>query len=77
MEVVKEFVVKGYANANFDTNLDDSEQQIGFVQQSSYLEQLQVARGSYILQDDIEICKAHTDLNVADPLTKTSLVSIT
>ena len=25
MEVVKEFVVKGYADANFDTNLDDSE----------------------------------------------------
>ena len=24
MEVVKEFVVKGYTDANFDTNLDDS-----------------------------------------------------
>ena len=24
MEVVKEFVVKGYVNANFDTNPDDS-----------------------------------------------------
>ena len=24
MEVIKEFVVKGYADANFDTNLDDS-----------------------------------------------------
>ena len=26
---------------------------------------------------DIEICKIHTDLNVADPLTDTSLISIT
>ena len=26
---------------------------------------------------DIEICKVHTDLNVADPLTKTSLTSKT
>ena len=25
MEVVKEFVVKGYVDANFDTNPDDSE----------------------------------------------------
>ena len=31
MEVVKEFVVKGYADADFDTNLDDSEQLTGFV----------------------------------------------
>ena len=25
MEVVKEFIVKGYVDANFDTNPDDSE----------------------------------------------------
>ena len=25
MEVVKEFIIKGYADANFDTNLDDFE----------------------------------------------------
>ena len=27
------------------------------------------------LQYDLEICEVHTDLNVADPLTKTSLTS--
>ena len=29
------------------------------------------------LQYDLEICEVHTDLNVADPLTKTSLTSKT
>ena len=31
----------------------------------------------YIKDGDIELCKSHTDLNVADPLTKTSLISKT
>ena len=31
MEVVKEFVVKGYVNASFDTDLDDSESQSGYI----------------------------------------------
>ena len=65
MEVVKEFVVKGYANANFDTNLDYSEL---FGIAPNKARQLH-------LGDDIEICKAHTDLKGSDPLTKTSLTS--
>ena len=31
MEVVKEFVVKGYIDANFDTNPDDSQSQSGYI----------------------------------------------
>ena len=31
MEVVKEFVVKGYVHANFDTNPDDSKSQSGYI----------------------------------------------
>ena len=31
MEVIKEFVGKGYVDASFHTNLDDSESQSGYV----------------------------------------------
>ena len=31
MEVVKEFVVKGYTDANFDTNPEDSKSQSGYI----------------------------------------------
>ena len=44
----KEFVVKGYVNASFDTDPDDSESQTGHVQWTSQLEQLRVERGSSI-----------------------------
>ena len=61
----KEFGVKGYVDASFNTYPSDSEQQTGYVQWKQHL------------QYDIENCKVHTDLNVADPLTKTSLTSKT
>ena len=73
----KEFNVKGYVDASFNTCPNDSEQQTGYVQWNNHLEQLQVERGSNHLQYDLEICEVHTDLNVADPLTKTSLTSKT
>ena len=62
----KRFVVKGYADASFDTNLDDSKSRsryilkVGAISQSSSMQSIV----------DIEICKIHADLNVADPLTK-------
>ena len=31
MEVVKEFIVKGYVNANFDTDPDDSKSQSRYI----------------------------------------------
>ena len=31
MEVVKEFVVKGYVDASFDTDPDDSKSQSGYI----------------------------------------------
>jgi hypothetical protein len=51
----EELVVKGYADVSFDTDLDDSKSQLGY---------------DCIVDGDLKICKAHTDLNVADPLTK-------
>ena len=54
----KELVVKGYVNASFDTDLDDSKSQTGYV---------------YILNGGAVSwcsCNVHTDLNVTDPLTK-------
>ena len=56
----KRFVVKGYVDANFDTDPDDSESQSGYI--------LKVGAISYSssVQSivNIEICKIHTDLNV-------------
>ena len=31
MEVIKEFVVKSYVDASFDTNMDDSESRSGYI----------------------------------------------
>ena len=66
MEVVKEFVVKGYADANFDTNHDDSESQSGYILKVGAISQSSSMQSIV----DVEICKILTDLNVADPLTK-------
>ena len=66
MDMTKRFVVKGYVDANFDTDLDDYKSQSGYI--------LKVGAISYSssMQSivNIEICKIHTDLNMADPLTK-------
>ena len=62
----KRFVVKGYVDTSFDTNLDDSKSRsryilkVGAISQSSSVQSIV----------DIEICKILTDLNVTDPLTK-------
>ena len=62
----KRFVVKGYVDASFDTNLDDSKYRsryilkVGAISQSSSVQSIV----------GIEICKILTDLNVTDPLTK-------
>ena len=69
MEVIKEFIIKSYIDASFYTNPDDSMSQFGYT--------LKVGAQKQHLQYDLEICEVHTDLNVADPLTKTSLTSKT
>ena len=62
----KRYVVKSYVDASFDTDLDDSKSlsryilKVGTISQSSSVQSIV----------DIEICKIHTDLNAADPLTK-------
>ena len=82
----KEFDVKSCVDASFNTYPNGSEQQTGYVQWSNHLEQLQVEQlfemapniaQQLHLQDDIEICEVHMDLNAADPLTETSLTGIT
>ena len=138
MEVVKEFVVKGYVDANFDTDPDDSKSQTGYVFilnggavnwcsskqsvvagstcEAEYIAASEAANEGVWMKEfisdlgvipsasgpmkialakesrfhkrtkhikrrfnsirdlvqvgDIEICKIHMDLNVADPLTK-------
>src|SRR3954470_4740600 len=64
MEVTKRSVVKGYVDASFDTNPDDSKSQSGYI--------LKVGAISYSssVQSivDIEICKIHTDLNFGRPV---------
>ena len=62
----KRFVVKGYVDASFDTNLDDSKSR------SRYILKVGAISKSSSVQSivDIEICKILTDLNVTDPLTK-------
>ena len=62
----KRFVVKGYVDASFDTDPDDSKSQSG------YILKVGAISWSSSMQSivDIEICKIHADLNVADPLTK-------
>ena len=62
----KEFVVNGYVDASFDTDPDDSESQSGYI-----LKVREISWSSSVQSIvDIEICKIHTDLNVADLLTK-------
>jgi hypothetical protein len=51
----EEFIVKGYADASFDTDPDDSKSQL---------------RYDCIVDGDLKICKVHTDVNVTDPSTK-------
>ena len=62
----KRFVVKGYVDASFDTNLDDSKSR------SRYILKVGAISYSCSVQSivDIEICKIHMDLNVTGPLTK-------
>ena len=62
----KRFVVKGYVDASFDTNLDDSKSR------SRYILKVGAISYSSSMQSivDIEICKILMDLNVTDPLTK-------
>ena len=59
----KRFVVKGYVNTSFGTDLDDSKSQ------SRYILKVGAISYSSSMQSivDIEICEIHTDLNVADP----------
>ena len=60
-----------------NTDPEDYESQTGYVKWGSRFwsssKQSVVAASTY----DIEICQEHTDLNIADPLTKTSLTSKT
>ena len=62
----KKFIVKGYIDASFNTNLDDSESQSGYILKVGAISQSSSVQSIV----DIEICKILTDLNVADPLTK-------
>ena len=62
----KEFVVKSYVDASFDTDLDDSKSQSRYVLNVGAIS-LSSSKQSIV---DIEIWKIHTDLNVANPLTK-------
>ena len=66
MEVIKELVVKSYIDASFYTDPDDSKSQSGYILKVGAISQSSSVHSIV----DIEICKIHTDLNVADPLTK-------
>ena len=68
-----EFVVKGYVDTSFDTDPDESESQSGYTLNVGAISQSSSIHSIV----DMEICKVHMDLNDADPLTKTSLTSIT
>ena len=76
--------LKGYADASLTSIRIALRRDTGYVLWGNNLEQLQVEQLFGIapnrawqlhLGDDIEICKAHTDLKGSDPLTKTSLTS--
>ena len=62
----KEFVVKCYIDASFDTDPDDSKSQYGYVLNVGAISQSSSMQSIV----DIEISTLHTALNVADPLTK-------
>ena len=62
----KRFVVKGYIDASFDTNPDESKSQSGYI-----LRVVAISKSTSVQSIvHIEIFKIHTDLNLADPLTK-------
>ena len=62
----KRFVVKGYVDASFDTDPDDSKSQSGYILKVGAISWSSSVQSIV----DIEICKIHTDLNMVDPLTK-------
>ena len=62
----KMFVVKGYGDANFDTDPDESKSQSGYIFKVGAISQSSSIQSIV----HIEICKTHMDLNVSDPLTK-------
>ena len=62
----KEFILKSYVDASFDTDSDDYEYQSGYILKVGAIS-LSSSMESIV---DIEICKIHTDLNVEDLLTK-------
>ena len=73
----KEFGVKGYVDASFNTYPNDYEQKNRIRIMEQPFGVAPSGAWKHHLQYDIENCKVHTDLNVADPLTKTSLTSKT
>ena len=62
----KKFVVKGYVDASFDTDPDDSKSQSGYILKVGAISQSSSVQSIV----DIGICKLLTGLNVTDPLTK-------
>ena len=75
---------KGYVDASLTPIWIALRRDTGYVLWGNNLEQLKVEQLFGIapnsawqlrLGDDMEICKAHTDLKGSDPLTKTSLTS--
>ena len=73
----KEFDVKSCVDASFNTYPNDSKQQTGYVQWNNPFGIAPSGAWQQHVQYAIKICKVHVDLNVADPLTKTSLTSKT
>ncbi|KAL4326041.1 hypothetical protein GQ457_11G025350 [Hibiscus cannabinus] len=87
----EELGIKGYTDASFQTDKDDSRSQSGFVfylnggavswesskqdtivdstTKAEYIATSEAAEEN-IDRGDVEICKVHTDDNIADPLTK-------
>ena len=62
----KEFIVKSYVDARFYTNPDDSKSQSGYIFKVGAISQSSSVQSIV----DIEICTLHTNVNVADSLTK-------
>ena len=59
-------VIKSYVDASFDTDLDDSKSQSGYILKVGAISQSSSMQSIV----DIEICKIHMDFNVSGPLTK-------
>ena len=62
----KRVCCKSYICANFYTDPDDSKSQSGYILKVGAISKSSSMQSIV----DIEICKIHADLNVADPLTK-------